>query len=155
MRRRAGFSLFEVMIAMSICVAGLALILQMLGTAEMFSRRSSAGLTQQILCQNKLNQIALGLENSDDVRRLECEENPQFWYSIHSTKHFVLPLRQVEVVVWAKSPNERAGNRNRSAGVVQQSTSAKEFRLACLLPLSPQELAEESAKRSPGSEAEE
>ncbi len=155
MKQRAGFSLFEVMIAMSICVAGLALILQMLGTAAMFSRRSTEGLEQQILCQNKLNQIALGLENSDDARRLECEENPNFWYSVHSAKHPVLPLRQVEVAVWAKLPGELAGNRDRNVDAAKKSTPAREFRLACLLPLSPQELAEESAKRSQRNESEE
>jgi Tfp pilus assembly protein PilV len=163
MSNRGGFSLFEVMISMAIFMAGLAMILQMLGTAELFSQRSSAGIAQQILCQNKLNRIALGLEPADEVRRLECPENPDFWYAVHSFKHPLLPLRQIEVTVWAKTPAEKNTELSSLANS-QDPQQTRVFRLARLCPMSveetlldemtnPQEgeaLEVESSEREPG-----
>jgi type II secretory pathway pseudopilin PulG len=104
---RGGFSLFEVMISLAVLVAGLALILQMLASSQTFARRATEAATAQVICQNKLNRIAVGLDFWNEIRQEECEENPDFWYSVKSADHGMLPLRLVEVSVWPKTPRER------------------------------------------------
>ena len=136
MRCRNAFSLFEVMIAMAVFVLGLALVLRMLGTSELFSRRAAETITAQVICQNKLNEIAMGFLEWTEVKREECEENADFWYSIRSLPHPALPLQQVEVVVWPKTARER----NSGSGIATANDEpllARQVQLSCLLPIQP------------------
>ncbi len=139
MKKRAAFSLFEVMIATAVFVLGLALILQMLGTSEIFSRRAAETITAQIICQNKLNEIAMGLADWGEVKREECEENTYFWYSIRSLPHAALPLQQVEVTVWPKSTRERNSSSGHASST-DEPLLARQVRLSCLLPRDPDRL---------------
>jgi Tfp pilus assembly protein PilV len=139
MIRRGGFSLFEVMIATAVFVLGLTLILQMLGTSELFSRRAAETITAQVICQNKMNEIAMGLADWSEVKREECKENTDFWYSIRTLPHPALPLQQVEVVVWPKSVRERNSNSG-SATATDEPLAARQVRLSCLLPRDPDPL---------------
>ena len=136
MNRRDGFSLFEVMIATAVFVLGLAMILQMLGTSELFSRRAAETITAQVICQNKLNGIAMGLADWSEVKREECEENADFWYSIRSLPHPALPLQQIEVIVWPKSARERNSDLQ-GARSTDEPLLSRQVRFRCLLPRDP------------------
>lgn len=105
--REKAFSLFEVMIAMAICVAGLVLILQMLGTSEALSRRAEVHLQCQQACRSLLNCYLAGIVEPVETQREELLANPDFWYSVKLEKHGLLPLESIAVEVWPKSPRER------------------------------------------------
>jgi type II secretory pathway pseudopilin PulG len=137
MRTRTGFSLFEVMIAMSICVAGLALILQMLGTSETLSRRAELHLKAQQHCRNLLNSYLAGILEPRDTRREELLADPRFWYAVKLEKHRLLPLETIVVDVWAKSPRELQASNGRSSTVEDERKrgEANKFRLVGNRPL--------------------
>lgn len=113
-RSAGGFTLFEVMIAMAICVAGLALILQMLGTSETLSRRAETHLQAQQHCRNLLNVFLAGIEEPRESRQESLAADENFWYSVQLSKHPLLPLEVITVEVWPKSPQEREGLRTSS-----------------------------------------
>lgn len=144
MNQRQAFSLFEVMVAMGVCLMGLVLILQMLGTAEILSRRSESVLQQQFLCQNQLNRILWGLDPAEPSTRSECPADPNFWYSVRIVRHPWLSLLQVEVAVWPKLPAERVTGASPPAPGTKSTDSVKvadnsprPFRLAGFLPVAP------------------
>lgn len=117
--KRRGFSLIEVMVAMSICTFGLTVLLQLTWLAQQHADRSSALATQQILCQNRLNEVVAGIRHWENVDQRVCEEDPRYEYSIRTRLHPVLPLRMVEVVVAQAQPQPTVSERSwfRSAPV--------------------------------------
>lgn len=136
---RSGFSLFEVMIAMAICVAGLALILQMLGTSETLSRRAELHLQAQQHCRNLLNCYLAGILEPTETRREELAADTNFWYAVQVDQHVSLPLEVVIVEVWPKSPRERHSSLiNSGIGDTERTTGdASRFRLVGNRPLQP------------------
>lgn len=135
MNNRMAFSLFEVMIAMAICVAGLALILQMLGTSETLSRRAELHLKSQQHCRSLLNCYLAGIDEPKETRREELMADPEFWYAVKLEKHPLLPLETIVVDVWPKSPRERQGHSSGMAdtsgdeATERQRDDANKFRL--------------------------
>ena len=119
---RSGFSLFEVLVAMTVCVSGIVLILGMLQRADQFSQRGKARIEQQILCQNLTNRLRLGIAAFPDTQREECDENEGYWYSLNRTPYPPLPLTRVEVSVWPKSKTELAGADFSGSAVGDSST---------------------------------
>ncbi len=138
MKYRTGFSLFEVMIAMAICVAGLVLILQMLGTSETLSRRAALHLKSQQHCRNLLTCYLAGIDEPTETQREELIADPEFWYAVKLEKHPLLPLETIVVDVWPKSPRERQGNSAGSGSdddTDRNRDSATKFRLVGNRPL--------------------
>lgn len=100
-RRISGFSLIEVIVAMAICMLGLAAVLQMSNLSQRFARKAVEAIDLQILCQNRVNELlggVLPLENSSDQ---PCPENEQYVYSIEVDLQEQLPLALVVVTVQA------------------------------------------------------
>lgn len=149
-RSRSGFSMFEVMVAMAVCVSGIVLIIGMMQTAENFTKRAQTRMTQQMLCQNLMNQVLLGIIEPREIRREECPANEDFWFSMRVNRYPHLPMQRIEVAVWPKSRAERTGG-SRVERVVgsdagddqttdQSKGEAKKFILVSLLPAASTEL---------------
>lgn len=104
--KQPGFSLFEVLVAMTVCVSGIALILGVLQRADQFTERGRNRIEQQILCQNLVHRLRLGIEALPDTRKTESTENDAYWYSLTRSPYPPLPLTRVEVSVWPKTKLE-------------------------------------------------
>ncbi|MBX3418055.1 MAG: hypothetical protein KF851_10665 [Pirellulaceae bacterium] len=149
-RCRSGFSMFEVMVAMAVCVSGIVLIIGMMQTAENFTKRAQTRMTQQLLCQNLMNQVLLGIIEPREMRREECRANEDFWYSMKVNPYPHLPMQRIEVAVWPKSKTEQTGRSKTDPRadltsrsdqtVVQSDDDGKKFILVSLLPVSSLEL---------------
>jgi hypothetical protein len=93
-RTTAGFSLLEVILALSILVGAIAVLgeLVRLGTMNAASARD---LTQaQLLCESKLAEVMAGLMLPEAVHGVPCETDPSWLYSID-----VQPLDMPGIVV--------------------------------------------------------
>lgn len=112
--KQTGFSLFEVLVAMTVCVSGIALILGVLQRADQFTERGRNRIEQQIICQNLVHRLRLGIEALPDTRKTESTENDAYWYSLTRSPYPPLPLTRVEVSVWPKTKQE-IGNSSVSA----------------------------------------
>ncbi len=144
--RRPGFSMFEVLVAMVVCVSGIALIVGIIQSAENLSKRTQTRLMQQRLCQNLLNQILLGITEPREIQREECPENDEFWFSVKVDRYPYLPLNRIEVAVWPKGnetpvPRAPLARSEGVAGSTEIKSSApeseiKKFVLVSLLPIS-------------------
>ena len=78
----AGFSLLEVILALSILVGAIAVLgeLVRLGTMNAASARD---ITQaQLLCETKLAEVMAGLTFPEIVQSVPCETDPTYLYSI-------------------------------------------------------------------------
>lgn len=147
--RRPGFSMFEVLVAMVVCVSGIALIVGIIQTADNLSKRTQTSLMQQRLCQNLMNQILLGIVEPREIQREDCPENGEFWFSVKVDRYPYLPMHRIEVAVWPKGselPVPRtplARSRGVSASTETKSSSpeseTKKFVLVSLLPISASE----------------
>jgi prepilin-type N-terminal cleavage/methylation domain-containing protein len=132
---RSGFSLIEVMVAMSICLLGLTVLLQMTSMAQRYSQRSNELAGQQIICQNILNEISSGLRGWNDTTNKVYDSDPRFEFSVTSTEFRHAGLRLVEVVVrradiWDKTGT---GPSKSDVRVRNPRRTAREFRLARLV----------------------
>lgn len=96
---RPGFSLIEVIVAMAICLLGLAAILQMSNLSQSFARKTSDATTLQILCQNRVNELLAGLLPLESVNEQPCPEDPQVVFSVEVDPQEELPLALVVVTV--------------------------------------------------------
>lgn len=97
--RRAGFSLIEIIVAMAICLLGLAAILQMSNLSQTFARKAADAAELQILCQNRINEVLAGLVPLEPVSEGICPENPDVGYSLSLEPHEQLPLVLLEASV--------------------------------------------------------
>lgn len=97
--RRRAFSLIEIMVAMAICLLGLAAILQMSNLSQTFARKASDAAELQILCQNRINEVLAGLVPLEPVSEGICPENTEVGFSLNLEPHDQLPLVLLEVSV--------------------------------------------------------
>jgi prepilin-type N-terminal cleavage/methylation domain-containing protein len=140
-KSRGGFSLIEVMVAMAVCLMGLTLLLQMTSLAQRFAQRSMDLAEEQIICQNLLNEIRAGSLSWSPKNNQQYAPNPLFEYTIRTEWNKTLGLRWVEVAVRRadQTPaNSQATTRTNDRATDRQS-SAREFRLARLIPAEPDE----------------
>jgi|694.fasta_scaffold56970_4 prepilin-type N-terminal cleavage/methylation domain-containing protein len=96
---RSGFSLIEVIVAMAICMLGLAAVLQMSNLSQRFARKATETIDLQILCQNRVNELLAGLLQLENTSDQPCPENEQIVYSIDVDLQEQLPLALVVVTV--------------------------------------------------------
>jgi prepilin-type N-terminal cleavage/methylation domain-containing protein len=123
---RSGFSLIEVIVAMAICMLGLAAVLQMSNLSQRFARKATEAIDLQILCQNRVNELLAGLlplENSSDQ---PCPENEQFVYSIDVDPQEQLPLALVVVTVQPAKEGTNAPS-GRSTEMAERVTRKREL----------------------------
>ncbi len=133
--QRPGFSLFEIMVAMSICLLGLTLLLQMTSLAKRYAQRSIELAEEQIICQNVLNEICSGMRGWTPVTQAIYEQNPQYEFSISSEPHAPSGLRLVEVAVRRVESTIASAQQQNPMGAQTSSAqrSSREFRLARLI----------------------
>lgn len=104
--KRSGFSLFEVMIAMTVCVSGIALIVGILNRVDQMSERNRMRIESQQTAQNLSQQIKLAPGQFPDTRQADWGPNARFWYSLVRSSYPPLPLTRVELTVWPKAKEE-------------------------------------------------
>ena len=133
--QRQGFSLIEVMVAMSICLFGLTLLLQMTSLAQRYAQRSVELAEEQIICQNILNEICVGTRGWTPVTLETCEQNSEYEFSISSEPHAPSGLLLVEVAVRRAESPTRSGQKSNEAIASANSEQRlpREFRLAQLI----------------------
>lgn len=98
-RRRAGLSLLEVLLAIAILGGSLAVLGQLV---QIGSRSAVAvrDLTQaQLLCENKLAEISAGVALPEPVVQEQAEESSEWLYSVETTQVDDLGLLSVTVRV--------------------------------------------------------
>lgn len=134
---RKGFSLIEVMVAMSICLLGLTVLLQMTSMAQRYSQRSNEMADQQVICQSILNEISAGLRGWNDTSHMVYESDPRYEFSVTSTEYRQTGLRLVEVVVGHADEGLKSETAtvNSNAGVHKPRRANREFRLSRLVPV--------------------
>jgi prepilin-type N-terminal cleavage/methylation domain-containing protein len=121
---RSGFSLIEIIVAMAICMLGLAAILQMSNLSQSFARKAADTTELQILCQNRINEVLARVVPLEPVSEGICPENPGIGYSLSLEPDEQLPLVLLEVSVRQlgeereqptnpKAPTPTAGTRRR------------------------------------------
>jgi len=115
-KKENGFSLFEVMVAMAVCVSGIVLIIGMLTRADQVMERTRLRIEQQQLCQNLAHQIKLTPQLYPDTRQSDCGQSERFWYSLARTPYPPLALTRVELSVWAKAKGEVPRNGGGASG---------------------------------------
>lgn len=128
-RRRlpSGFSLIEVIVAMAICMLGLAAVLQMSNLSQRFARKATETIDLQILCQNRVNELLAGLLPLENASDQPCSENEQFVYSIDVDLQEQLPLALVVVTV--QPAKDGSGTQTgRSTDVAERVTRKRELR---------------------------
>ena len=133
---RKGFSLIEVMVAMSICLLGLTVLLQMTSMAQRYSQRSNEMAEQQVICQNILNEISAGLRDWNDTTRKVCESDPRYEFSVTSVEYRQAGLRLVEVIVGRadESVTSETVTAKSDERVRNPRRANREFRLSRLVP---------------------
>lgn len=94
-----GFSLIEVIVAMAICLLGLAAILQMSNLSQSFARKAADTTELQIICQNRVSEVLAGLVPLESVTERKCPENEAVTYTLRLEPHEQLPLALLEVTV--------------------------------------------------------
>lgn len=98
-KQRRGFSLIEIMIAMSICLLGLTILLQLMSMAQRYADRSVELAEEQVICQNLINEICSGSRGWESISSQMYEPNSAYEFSIQSELNETLGLRLVEVSV--------------------------------------------------------
>jgi type II secretory pathway pseudopilin PulG len=105
---RAGFSLLEVVLALTILVGAIAVLgeLVRLGTTNAGNARD---LTQaQLLCESKMAEISAGLLVPEVVQGAPCEYDPEWLYSIDIQPTDMPGLVALRVTVFQDLPlNQR------------------------------------------------
>lgn len=136
---RVGFSLIEIMIAMAICLLGLTVVFQMAWISQQHAKRSADLTDQQVLCQNRLNEMVAGVREWADVANRVCEEDSRFRYSIRTRFHPELPLRLVEVVISRaeKNSEQKTGGWFDTRTDDGENSTAGQFRMTRYLPAMP------------------
>ncbi|MFM7116663.1 MAG: prepilin-type N-terminal cleavage/methylation domain-containing protein [Planctomycetota bacterium] len=120
---RSGFSLIEVIVAMAICMLGLAAVLQMSNLSQRFARKATETIDLQILCQNRVNELLAGLLPLENATDQPCPENEQFMYSIDVDLREQLPLALVVVTV--QPAKDGAGKQTSRSTEVAERVSRK------------------------------
>lgn len=136
-RIRNGFSLLEVMIAMAICVLGLAIVLQMSSLAQTFSEKAEAATALQILAQNRMAELAVGLRPLESVVNEACPENSETRFSLECVADTEMPLVCATVTVWfaegdsnlSRSKNSKSRSAPSSRGDAVSDSGPRPFRL--------------------------
>ena len=121
--KRDGFSLFEILVAMTVCVSGIALVLGALQRADQFTERGRNRIEQQIIGQNLAHRLRLGIESLPDTRKTEAAENDAYWYSLTRSPYPPLPLARVEISVWSKTKSEIGSETLGNVGALTASSS--------------------------------
>lgn len=145
---RNGFSLFEVMIAMTVCVSGIALIVGMLNRVDQMSERNRLRIESQQTARNLSHQIKLAPRQYPDTRQADCGPDDRFWYSLVRSSYPPLPLTRVELTIWPKTKEEwseagegtaRTGSSSRTGtdrGTADQTAADNRLILVFLMPAS-------------------
>lgn len=133
---RGGFSLIEIMIAMAICLLGLTVVFEMAWISQQHAKRSADLTDQQVLCQNRLNELVAGMRAWEDVENRVCEEDSRFRYSIRTRFHPELPLRLVEVIISraGKNSEQKTGGWFDTRTDDGENSTAGQFRMTRYLP---------------------
>lgn len=118
-----GFSLIEVIVAMAICMLGLAAILQMSNLSQSFARKTSETTELHILCQNRVNELLAGLLPLENLNDQPCPEDEQTVYSVEVDKQEELPLALVVVTV--RPASDGASGKNRRGDDVSDKVNRK------------------------------
>lgn len=134
---RSGFSLIEIMIAMAICMLGLTTVFQMAWTSQRYAEKSADLTDQQVLCQNRLNELVAGMREWEDVENRVCEEDDRFRYSIRTRLHPEMSMRIVEVTISRANANKTTQGNGWFDSGSQKNNAAGEFRLERFLPSPP------------------
>lgn len=123
----SGFSLIEVIVAMAICMLGLAAILQMSNLSQSFARKTSETTELHILCQNRINELLAGLLPLENVNEQPCPEDELTVYSVDVDLQEQLPLALVVVTVRPASDGSSAKPR-RGDDVAEKVNRKRETR---------------------------
>jgi len=82
LRRRAGFSLLEVMLATSILLGCVIVLSELAGIGRQHAAAAEDISTAQWLCQNRLNQIVAGVAPLESVDSAPLDDDPGWLYSV-------------------------------------------------------------------------
>ena len=108
LNRRAGFSLFEVVISLGLFIGALAALSQ-LSSNGMNAAVQSRLLTHAVLrCESKLNEIAAAVEPMQPINDLPFEDDPNWNWSLQSESGPHADLLLVTVTVKYRNQNDIA-----------------------------------------------
>ena len=105
--RRAGFSLLEVLLAMSILLGSI-IVLGELARQGRRNATAARDLTRaQLICQSKLNEIIIGVAPLEPVSQVEVEEAPGWLYSVELEPVDLPELDSLKVTVVQDLPGRK------------------------------------------------
>jgi general secretion pathway protein I len=128
-RRRHGFSLLEVLLAMAILVGSLVVLSDLATIGRIHATKAADGTTAMRICRSKLNEIIAGLEPVAPVRDEPLDGEPGWLYSVEVESLQQPGLVSVRVTVrqeesengrplefslvrWIRDPRQASGGRS-------------------------------------------
>jgi type II secretion system protein I len=141
-RPRAGLSLLEIIIATAIVSVSVTLLLRVIDNTHRIATRARDRVTAQLLCQNKLNEIIIGIHPLQSVAGEAFAENPQWRYTLQVEDSQLGPLKNLTIEVFgpihpgqSQSPTNPVLNRSRYSGAEGQPPAYRMRRI--LRPIQP------------------
>jgi len=110
-RLRRAMSLMEVVIATAILFGSLVVLSQLAFLGRRHLDRAEDAAVASRLCQNKLNELIVGIESLEDVGEQPLEENPGWKYTVNIEPLGTPNLAAVRVTVWRDTEGRSAGRR--------------------------------------------
>ena len=103
--RRAGFSLLEMLLAMSILLACLTVLSELAGIGRRHVGDAQGLSTAELICQTKLNEVLSGATPLESFQKQPVADRPDWLCSVE-----INPVKQpgvaaVRVTVWYESPS--------------------------------------------------
>lgn len=109
MAGRRGVSILEVLIALSIFVAAVAILVRLSDVAQRFGNRANELTKAQILCENKINELAAGTVKIEPASMQPFDpdaENDPWKYSVEIADSNISGLIAVNVQVFKQLDSE-------------------------------------------------
>lgn len=106
-RRRGGFSLLEVLLALAIFLGSLAVLGELARVGMRNARLAGEVAEAERLCASKLAEIAVGAEPAEPVRDMPLSSAPGWLYTVEHEPTAHANLSAVRVIVRQDLPPER------------------------------------------------
>jgi type II secretory pathway pseudopilin PulG len=99
-RPRAGLSLLEVLVATVILAGSMVVLMELAAIGRRQVSRIERSSTAQRLCRTKIDEVAAGIVQAQDVDDREFDAEPDWRYSIQTEATATPGLTSVKVTVW-------------------------------------------------------
>ena len=108
-RRRAGLSLLEVLVATVILAGSMVVLMELAAVGRRQVARIERWSTAERLCRTKIDEVAAGIVQAQDVGNRQFDGEPDWRYSIQTETTATPGLTSVKVTVWHEAEQSRIG----------------------------------------------